>query len=117
MTELRIYGPVLGESETFIDVTVDKQNSAILERSITLAEKNGTRTWTMDIERLETLQDRRVAITHSQMTHPKHNVWDRLDGLRGDIQSDPFNADDDLLGDVEQLFQIVVERMTPADSA
>lgn len=113
MTQLRIYGPVLGESDTFIDVTVDKQNSAILDRSVTLTEDGGTRSWQMDLQRLESLQERRVAITHSKMTHPSHNVWNRLDGLRGDIQSAPFNADDELLGDVEQLFQIVVERMTP----
>lgn len=111
MTQFRIYGDALGEPDTFIDCTVDKQQSPILQREVTLAETDGDRAWTMAVSRLETLQGQQLAARHSVLTHPTHSVWGRLEGLRSDLQSAPFD-DDALEDDVKELFQLVIQKMT-----
>lgn len=110
-TTFRIYGEVLGESNTVIDCDLDKSNSDILNRSVCLVEVNGDRTWDISLTELENAEKDHSAVRHSNMSHPAHNVWGRLEGLREDINTEPFKQNERLSGDTLDLFKLVVREM------
>lgn len=111
MTQLRIYGPELGETDTVIDCTIDTAQSDILQEEAVLTDNDSSRTWTLAFIQLRSIREDGLAIRHDNMSHPSHPIWDRLSGLRTDLQTDPFNGEEELVGDVETLFQIVVQYM------
>lgn len=110
MTDIRIYGKTLEETDTFIDCAVSE---ITLDETVHLDEIDGTRTWTLPLATVQSLIDKRKAATHENITHPNHDVWDRLDGLNGDVKTEPFTSTDiDLDTKIEEIFVTTMEIVT-----
>lgn len=114
MTTLRIFGPQLESQATYIDATIEE---ITLDETVHLRNVNGNETWTLPLDTVNELREKHLAVQHTSLSHPKHNVWDRLDGVRGDIHSEPFtNSDIQLDSKLQEIFVTVMEVMVTDDT-
>lgn len=111
-TTLRIHGAPLGEDDTYIDCAV---TTITLDETVTLSDTNSDRTWTVTLSDIRGAETRDLLIRHEECPYLDHGVWQRLEGLRADLQTAPFD-DENLDDDAKALFKRVVRKMRQTDS-
>lgn len=92
MKKIRIYGDVLGEQDTFIDCTIDE---ITLDRIVYLTDTDdGQRTWEIHLNKLHEHIDNYTVVKHSELPDPDHEIWNRLSGVRSELDQEPFASSD-----------------------
>lgn len=87
-TDLRILGPPMGLTESYIDVTIDGID---LKGRVYLTKVDGTEEYVIDSVRLQELHEEDMAVSLSSV--PESPLWATLDGLT-DARNDPeLNSD------------------------
>lgn len=109
MTTIRIYGQHLREPETIIDATITE---ITLDETVHLSSVDDDRTWTMNLSTLQGYLVEHSAAKHEDISHPTHPIWDRLNGAKSDLDSEPFaSTDRDFNEKLEDIFTEIMSVM------
>jgi hypothetical protein len=95
--EFRILGPELGETDSFIDVTV---NGIDGEGTVYFSENGGGREWQLSNKEIRRLSNQNFMIEIENVE--AHGLWDKADGVGGERK---HNVTDDFADENTQEAQ------------
>lgn len=102
---LRIYGPELDDTRTYVDADIGTYN---LDGTVELTDKNTSDTWTVPATNLHDWDDKDLLVHHDDITEKNHTLWKVVDDLRANADSTEFaGAEGGLLDETKEIFIIL----------
>lgn len=105
---IRIFGGAVDEPELFVDADIERYN---LDGTVTLAEVQGQRTWTLPESRVQALKTNDKLADHANID-TTHDVWTVTNNLRNLVGGNQLDhAADHIRHCAETMFQESVRAM------